>query len=238
MSDYRLRQGHHAPRNLWEHPTNQPPNSKSGTDVGRVDTPELAAEIVAAVNTARAAGHHHDDPITEAIHAALVELHPDAAGRNCTGDWKALKDDAAHIANRVRATVRDRSALVEQVEQGVRHWFAQTYGQEAPAPLLLVHGIRGHLGSLVTDELIALNARIAGLHAELEEARADLEHAYGFWWTQGEVRVERRDHGEGYQVSWPDPEAPPTVDPSLLTEDYRDRESALTRAHQLAEEQQ
>lgn len=56
MSEYRLRQGHHEPRNLWEHHKDEEPGSKSGQCVGRVDTPALAAEIVRAVNTARDGG--------------------------------------------------------------------------------------------------------------------------------------------------------------------------------------
>lgn len=53
MSSTRLRQGHHEERNLWEYPADEDPVSKSGWCVGRVDSEDLAAEIVAAVNKRR-----------------------------------------------------------------------------------------------------------------------------------------------------------------------------------------
>lgn len=45
-----LRVGHHDPR---KHPADQPPASRSGTGVGRIDTADLAREITAAVNFTR-----------------------------------------------------------------------------------------------------------------------------------------------------------------------------------------
>lgn len=78
------------------------------------------------------------DRITEAIHAALVELHPDAAGRNCTGDWAGLRDDAEHVAARVRAALaadnqdlRDRIATAQFVAE---HWRAAAMQWNPPEP--------------------------------------------------------------------------------------------------------
>jgi hypothetical protein len=51
---YRLRQGHHEKRNLWEYPVGEDPESKSGRCVGQVFDTWLAEEIVQAVNAARA----------------------------------------------------------------------------------------------------------------------------------------------------------------------------------------
>lgn len=59
---HRLRQGHHEPRNLWEHREDEDPRSKSGHCVGRVDSAELAAEICYAVNAARSGGTSPAEP--------------------------------------------------------------------------------------------------------------------------------------------------------------------------------
>lgn len=166
MSDYRLRQGHHAPRNLWEHPTDQPPDSKSGTDVGRVDSAALAEEIVAAVNAARATGHHHDDPITEAIHSALVELHPDADPHRATGDPAGLHSDAAHIANRVRAALAaDNQGLRDRVAQAIADVHANT---PAPPP--------GYDAVFVVDAYA--DAVMETIGTEATRIALDLTHGY------------------------------------------------------------
>jgi hypothetical protein len=83
-SNYRLRQGHHEKRNLWEHHTDEPPESKSGQCVGRVDSADLAAEIVNAVNNARA---NHD--------AVNIRSHPwsrEGAPSFRSGVNRALED--------------------------------------------------------------------------------------------------------------------------------------------------
>lgn len=138
MSDRRLRQGHHEPRNLWQHYTTEAPASKSGECVGQVFDPDLAAEICTAVNARRAAaGQPAADAVRAAVLATLQRMHPDVRPQG-TGDALTLTEDAREITEAVMGAV---GAELEQARALIRdladdepcshfdhHGYCQTHG--------------------------------------------------------------------------------------------------------------
>lgn len=106
MSETRLRCGRKVHRTLYEHT----PDDPDGRLVGMVDSAELAAEIVQAVNARRDAGFYEDDePLTD-LHAAWdrgvprTTTAPGSVGTNAHLDTSA--DEVARLQSRLRAATR------------------------------------------------------------------------------------------------------------------------------------
>ncbi|MDT0302923.1 DUF433 domain-containing protein [Streptomonospora wellingtoniae] len=108
MSEHRLRAGRKVHRTLYE----QAGDTASDTDtfIGSVDTPELAAEIVAGVNAAREADAGRPDPELERLSAQAADLsgavwvHPGIrSGTPCVGGTRVPVEQVVSLMVNVPA---------------------------------------------------------------------------------------------------------------------------------------